>query len=584
MRMRRYAVAAVAVVASVTLAACTASNNNGSGGGGTTPTTPAATNGNTGTTPAGTGSPGAPGGTATGTLKVEVGTAPDSLDPGYGYTTQAIEGDNVVYTPLLAYAEKNGTAGTQLIPGLARALPTISDHGLTYTLRLRPNLVYSDGSPVKASDVTHAIERALRLPWGGSGFFASYIKGASDYQSKKANTISGIVTNDQTGSIAFHLTQVYGAFPNLIAFPASAPVPSSTPIKVLSNNPPVGAGPYMFKSVTPNQGYVLVQNPHWTANHVPGISAGYVHEVDVTVESNTLTEAQDVVNNSADVFDPGDTPPAAALASINSQAQGRFTRVPVALMYYFFLNTQVPPFNNKQVRLAVNLAMDRTALATLSSGELTPGCYFLPPTIIGHQSGGCTSGDPGVKPSASQVAHAKQMIQQAGMAGKAVTVYSEQRDPRDKYCAYWADLLNQLGFKATIKSVSDTVYFQTIGNRKSQPQTGFADWSQDFPNPIDFYLLMSKAGIQDTNNENFGQVNDPFIENKLKQLAPVPSTRLASVNSQWQALDRYVNQQGYAAVFGYGTVPKFTSNKVDYSSVVLNPVNYILYNMIKLNS
>jgi peptide/nickel transport system substrate-binding protein len=451
-------------------------------------------------------------------------------------------------------------------------------------VQLRPNLKYSDGSPVKASDVTHSIERALTLPWGGSGFFASYIKGARDYQSKKSKTISGIVTNDQTGTITFHLTTVYGAFPNLIAFPASAPVPSSTPMKVLSNDPPVGAGPYMFKSVTPNQGYVLVKNPHWAANNVPDVPAGSVDEVDVTVQSNTLTEGQDVLNNTADIFDPGDTPPAALLSQITSQASDRFTRVPVALMYYFFLNTQVPPFNNKQVRLAVNMAMDRTALATLSSGELTPGCYFLPPTIVGHQSGGCTSGDPAVKPSSATVSKAKQMIQQAGMAGKSVTVYSEERDPRDKYCSYWADLLNQLGFKTTIKSISDTVYFQTIGNRKSQPQTGFADWSQDFPNPIDFYLLMSKAGIQDTNNENFGQVDDPFIENQLKQLEPVPATKLTSVASKWANLDKYVNKQAYAAVFGYGTVPKFTSNKVNYSSVVLNPVNYIMYNTVQLNS
>jgi peptide/nickel transport system substrate-binding protein len=355
-------------------------------------------------------------------------------------------------------------------------------------------------------------------------------------------------------------------------------------MKVLSNDPPVGAGPYMFKSVTPNQGYVLVKNPHWAANNVPDVPSGSVNEVDVTVQSNTLTEGQDVLNNTADIFDPGDTPPAALLSQISSQASDRFTRVPVALMYYFFLNTQVPPFNNKQVRLAVNMAMDRTALATLSSGEITPGCYFLPPTIVGHQSGGCTSGDPAVKPSSATVAKAKQMIQQAGMAGKSVTVYSEERDPRDKYCSYWADLLNQLGFKATIKSISDTVYFQTIGNRKSQPQTGFADWSQDFPNPIDFYLLMSKAGIQDTNNENFSQVDDPFIENQLKQLQPVPATKLTSVASKWANLDKYVNKQAYAAVFGYGTVPKFTSNKVNYSSVVLNPVNYIMYNTVQLNS
>lgn len=587
MPTRRYAILAAGLAGMLALAACTASSGNG-GGGGTSPATTAPAPATTGTTTApGGGTTNSPtgGGTSTGgTLNVEVGTAPDSLDPGFGYTTQAIEGDNQVYTPLLAYNPMNGQAGTQLIPGLARALPTVSNNGLTYTLQLRPNLVYSDGSPVKASDVTHAIERSLKIPWGGSGFFTSYIQGAEAYAKNHAHTISGIVTNDNTGMITFHLTTAYGAFPNLIAFPASAPVPSSTPMTALSNNPPPGVGPYMFKSVTPSQGYVLVRNPHWAQDKITGIPAGNVDQVDVKVESNTLTEAQDVLNGTADIFDPGDTVPASILAQVNSQAQGRFTRVPVALMYYFFLNTQVPPFNNKQVRLAVNMALDRTQFVALSSGELTPACFFLPPTIVGHQSSGCASGNPDTKPTPAVIARAKQMIQQAGDAGKNVTVFSEERDPRNKYSDAWAQTLNELGFHATIRSVSDTSYFQVIGNRKSQPQTGFADWSQDFPNPIDFYLLLSKAGIQDTNNENFGQVNDPHIEQQLNQLAPVPSTQLSTVQSKWQALDRYVTQQGFATVFGYGTVPKFTSSRVDYSSLVLNPVNYILYNTVTLNS
>src|SRR5690349_22391452 len=81
-----------------------------------------------------------------GTLKVLTGTFPDSLDPSYGYTTQAIEADNMVYTPLLVYAAKSGDAGTALAPGLAEKLPTISSDGKTYSLTLRKGLTFSDGT------------------------------------------------------------------------------------------------------------------------------------------------------------------------------------------------------------------------------------------------------------------------------------------------------------------------------------------------------------------------------------------------------------------------------------------------------
>ena len=53
-----------------------------------------------------------------GTFTVVFGTAPDSLDPGMMYTTQALEADQTVYIPLLAYAHVGGAGGGTLIPGL----------------------------------------------------------------------------------------------------------------------------------------------------------------------------------------------------------------------------------------------------------------------------------------------------------------------------------------------------------------------------------------------------------------------------------------------------------------------------------
>lgn len=567
MRMRRYALLGAGLVAAVTLTACgggTSSNGGGNNGGG----------GSQSSGPQKTG----------GTLKVTVGTPPDSLDPGFGYTTQAAEGDNMVYTPLLEYAFKEGEAGTQLIPGLAKALPTVTNNGMTYKLQMRSGLKFTDGSPIVASDFTHAVERSIRISWGGSSFFTSYIKGAADYGAKKANSISGITTNDKTGDITINLTQPYGAFANIIAFQASAPLPASTPMKVLSANPPAGFGPYKFSKVVPNAGYTLVKNPTFAAAKIPNVPTGYVDEVDVNVNSNTQSEAQSVLNNSQDIFDPADTIPSSVLPSVMSQASDRYKKFALASTYYFFLNTQVAPFNNKAARVAVNMATDRTALARLSSGQLTPACNFLPPTIVGHQDGSCSFGDPAKVPSAATVAKAKQMIKNAGLAGTKVTVWSETRSPRQEFCTYLNGLLNKLGFDSSLKVISDGVYFQTIGNRSLNAQAGFADWSQDFPNPSDFYLLLSKAGIQDTNNENFGNVDDPKIESQLKTLEAVPGTQLQSSASGWEALDTYVTNEGYTDTYGYSTSPKFTSNRVDFSQAVLNPVYYMEFNTVSLNS
>jgi len=150
-------------------------------------------------------------------------------------------------------------------------------------------------------------------------------------------------------------------------------------------------------------------------------------------------------------------------------------------------------------------------------------------------------------------------------------VWGEQRSPRREYVDYYTDLLNKIGFRATEKIIADTVYFPTIGNAKTDPQTGFADWIQDFPNPSDFYLLMDGRAIQPTNNENFSKVNDPQIQRELIRLNPVPATRLDSVASDWRTLDEYTARQAYVVVYGSESMPKFFSNRLNFGAAVFNP-------------
>ncbi len=246
-----------------------------------------------------------------------MGTAPDSLDPGFGYTTQAAEPDWIAYTGLVTYAHQSGTAGGQVIPGLATALPKITDDGKTYTVTLRKGLVYSNGKPVKASDFAWTAERAIKIPWGGSGqFITAQIKGATAYANGKAKTISGITADDSTGQITIHLNTAYGAFDNVLAFPALGLVPSGTPMKNMPNSPPPGVGPYMITNIVPNQSYSLVRNPKWTSMNIPGIPAGHV-DVNVKISSNVDSNAESVLNNTADVFDWADTIPGSLLPQIS---------------------------------------------------------------------------------------------------------------------------------------------------------------------------------------------------------------------------------------------------------------------------
>jgi peptide/nickel transport system substrate-binding protein len=513
-----------------------------------------------------------------GTVTNLMGTAPDYLDPQEGYTTQAAEFDWLAYTPLYTYAHKSGPDGGQVIPGLAADAPTISNNGKTYEITLRPNMKYSDGTAVKASDFAYTIERAMKLNWGGKSFYTAYISGAQAYDTGKAKDISGIVSDDAAGKITIHLTTPYGAFLNILAFPSSGLVPTGTKMSNLSNDPPPGVGPYVIKNVVPNRSWDLVRNPDWTDNTIPGIPAGKV-DVKAQIASNTQTEAEQVLSNQADIFDWADQIPPALLPQVKSQASDRFKLQNTISTFYFFLNTAVKPFNSLAARQAVNTALDRTALNRLNGGNFKQTCFFLPEGLVGHPSGQCPYGGPD---STGDIAKAKQMVQQAGLAGTEVTVYSQNREPRKEFCAYLTDMLNKIGFKAKTKLIADAQYFPTIGNQKSQPQAGFADWNQDFPNPSDFYLLLDANSIQPTNNENFSQVNDPHIQSELKVLNAVPADKLSTVADRWAALDTYVAQKAYVAAYGQEQQPQFMSNKVNFGAAVFHPLYGTDFSSIQL--
>jgi peptide/nickel transport system substrate-binding protein len=324
----------------------------------------------------------------------------------------------------------------------------------------------------------------------------------------------------------------------------------------------------MIKDVVPNRSWTVARNPDWTDNTVPGVPAGKV-DINVKIASNTQTEAEQVLNNQADVFDSGDQLPPSLAGQVNAQAKDRFQLQPQNSTFYFFLNTQTKPFNNELARQAVNTALDREALARIGGGNYKPTCWFLPEGLVGHPTGPCPYGDPNKPPD---MAKAKQLLEQSGMAGESVTVWGEQRSPRKEFVAYYTDVLNKLGFKAKSKILADAQYFPTIGNLESNPQTGFADWIQDFPNPSDFYLLLDKNTIQPTNNQNFSQVSDPHIQSELAKLNPVPADKLDSVGTQWQQLDEYVAKKAYVAVYGQQQAPKFFSNRLDFGASVFHPV------------
>ena len=499
-----------------------------------------------------------------GSITISQTSQPDYMDPALTYTVNGIEPLWLVYTPLITYAREEGPEGSKLIPGLAEDLPEISEDGLTYTLTLRKGLKYSDGSPVKAADFEHTIKRVLNLESGGSAFYL-VIDGAQEYldAGKPEGDISGIETNDESGEITITLTEPDGSFSHVLAMWFAALVPSDTPFKNMTEDPPPGVGPYMVTESVPNRQFVMERNPEYDKNPIEGIPSGNIDKITTKIIKSAQRQAQDVINGNLDYMQ--DPPPADIKPEVKAEYSDRYVEQTTASTYYFFMNTRVPPFDDPQVREAVNYGIDKPGLARIFAGELAPGCSFLPPGVPGFDEAldveECPWGNPNEPPDLEK---ARALIKEAGVDGMDVTVYGNNDDPTDKVTEAYADMLTKMGFNAEPKILDGGVYFQTIGNQKTKAQTGFANWFQDFPHPKNFMFLVDGKSIQPTNNQNFGNVDDPEVTKGIADLNQEPD--LTKAEEDWVDLNKKLVERAWIAPYGHRKLSTFFSERMDFEN------------------
>ena len=500
-----------------------------------------------------------------GSITISQTSQPDFLDPALTYTVNGTEPLWLVYTPLITYKRAEGAEGSELIPGLASEMPTISEDGLTYELTLREGLKYSDGSPVKASDFEHTIKRVLNLESGGSAFYL-VIEGAQDYidAGKPEGDISGIETDDQTGKITIKLSETDGSFLHVLAMWFAGLVPGDTPFENLTESPPPGVGPYKVTESVPNRQFVMEKNDQF---NIPGIPKGNVEKITTKIIKSAQRQTQDVISGELDYMQ--DPPPADLKPEVKAKYADRYEEITTASTYYMFMNTRVPPFDKPEIREAVNTGLDKPALARLFAGEVSPGCSFLPPGVPGFDEAldveDCPWGNPNEPPDLEK---ARQMIKDAGEDGTKITVYGNNDDPTDKVTEAYADQLNKMGFAAEPRILDGGVYFQTIGAAKTKAQTGFANWFQDFPHPKNFMFLVDGKSIQPTNNQNFGNVDDPEITKGIADLNQEPEVT-DEVAERWKDLNVKLVEGAWVAPYGHRKLATFMSERMDFENCSL---------------
>jgi YVTN family beta-propeller protein len=315
-----------------------------------------------------------------GTLRVDSQRDPET-DP-------ALDADqNVSFATcakLLNYPDRPAPQGSQLVPEVARSLPSVSADGRTYTFAIRKGFRFSPPSheQVTAETFRYAIERSLSPRTRSlAAAVVDDIVGELAYLRGKASHISGVVARGDV--LTIRLIRRAPSFPARIAMPFFCAVPRTTPIDQKGVRVIPSAGPYYVSSYVPERQLVLKRNPNYSGSRP--------HRLGTIVYTLGLPAAKSVahVESGRTDYVVGGLPPeedarlAARFGPTSAAAAAgrqRYFVNPRLTLAFLALNTSRPLFAKARLRRAVSYAIDRRALARQGSLLYGPGALRTIPT------------------------------------------------------------------------------------------------------------------------------------------------------------------------------------------------------------
>jgi peptide/nickel transport system substrate-binding protein len=244
-------------------------------------------------------------------------------------------------------------------------------------------------------------------------------------------------------------------------------------------------------------------------------------------------------------FNPADAPGRLEELFVRSPAQVHTS--PAAFTFFAVLDTRVPPFDDVDVRRAMNLAIDRDRIVELFGGEAAARatCQQLPPNFPGYEPY-CpytlNPGPGGEGPwSAPDIEKALSLIRRSGTAGSRVVVrlppFYLSPASWNLVGDYMIELLDKLGYVGSVERVADFDDFYT-------PQLEFDmavdAWFADYPAASNFITNRFTCDASYVPSAGFC---DPRIDAMIDRGSQLQLDDPAAAAALWPEVDRAIVDQ-----------------------------------------
>ena len=409
------------------------------------------------------------GGSMVVTYKDDVAT----LDPAIGYDWQNWSMIKSLFDGLMDYEPGTST----LTKDLAESY-TISDDGLTYTFKLRPGVKFHNGREMTAEDVKYSLDRvtdpATQSP--GAGFFAS-IAGFDAASDGSATGLSGVKVVDPL-TVEITLSRPDATFLHVVALNFSSIVPKEAVDEFGADfgKHPVGTGAYSLAEWTLGQRLVFARNADYWKAGVPKMD-----EIVFEIGQEPTVALLRLQNGEVDILGDG-IPPAQFLeVKDNPDNAGMIIEGGQLQTGYITLNVTTPPFDNLDVRKAINMAINKDRIVRIINNRAVIANQPLPPSMPGYTEG--------YEGFAYDVEGAKALLAQAGFPdGFSTELYVYNVDPNPRIAQAIQQDLAAIGVTVELLSLAQANVIEA-GGAGTAPMiwSGGMAWIADFPDPSNFY-------------------------------------------------------------------------------------------------
>jgi peptide/nickel transport system substrate-binding protein len=475
----------------------------------------------------------------------------DSIDPALAYYQLTWDLVSVTNDGLVAFRRGSGAGGAQLVPDLATSLPRPAEDGRAYTFRLRRGLHYSDGRPVRASDIRHAIERNYAIPLSPGPSFYGTIVGASACAKRgtACDLSRGIETDDRAGTVTVRLTQPDPDILYKLALPTAFAVPGDTPRKAVEDGSIPATGPYKFARADRKKvSFELVRNPRFDGWSDAARPDGYPDRIEIHGHLEPRQQVAAVERGTADFAFEAFAAGVPTIERLRTQRASQVHLSPGRSTEFVFLNTRLRPFDDVRVRRAINFAVDRAAGRSARAPTGVPTCQLLPPGFVGYRRY-CPFG------RRPDLAEARRLVAASKTRGARITIRTPAEQSIYDRTQTVIRAMRTLGYRVRVRRY-DTVngYFVYVNDFDHRVQAGWMGWVADYPAPNGFVTALFGCGSP----SNYARFCDRGTQALIRRAGQITGSDPDVVGDHWARVDRRLTDLA-------PTVP--LSNPVDFSFV-----------------